>query len=270
MLRKVLETADLKVVSDGTGSISGYASTWEPFDRVGEKPVKGAFLASLPRFLKDGFIAYGHQWGLLPIATPTEAYEDEHGLFFSADFHSTTFAQDARITITERRERGKSVLTSIGYEPPVTESVEAPEVPGGVGLLLKEIPLLEISVVPVPANPAALLTGAKDATSLLAGLTLGDSHDLALAAVRGYAERMGDLAGLRAKEGRVLSGANREKLATLRGSLADVLAIIEQLLTESAPKDTEKAAADAADLAILLREFYARQPRLAALARSRN
>lgn len=137
--------------------------------------------------------------------------------------------------IQERLSRGKTVSTSIGYEPPTMERVEAPELASGYGTLLKLVPVLEISVVPVPANPAALVTGAKDATSLLAGLTLGDSHDLALAAVRGYAERMDDLRTLRAKEGRVLSGANREKLSTLRGSLADVLAIIEQLLTESTP-----------------------------------
>jgi HK97 family phage prohead protease len=235
MLRKVLEHAQLKVSAEGTGQLRGYASTFANWDRVNERPVKGAFTASLPTFLKDGFIAYSHQWGSPPVATVNEAYEDEHGLFFSADFHSTSFAQDVRTTVTERIERGKSVMTSIGYEPPDTEQVDAPELPGGYGLLLKRIPLLEISVVPVPANPAALVTEAKDATSLLAGLTLGDSHDLALAAVRGYAERMDDLRTLRAKEGRVLSGANREKLSTLRGSLADVLSIIEQLLTESTP-----------------------------------
>lgn len=232
--RKVMDTADLKVLADGAGQISGYASTWEPWDRVGEKPVKGAFLASLPRFLKDGFIAFGHDWGLLPIATPTEAYEDEHGLFFSADFHSTTFAQEARVTVTERIARGKSVLTSIGYEQPLAEPVDAPDLPGGRGLLLKQIPLLEISVVPVPANPAALLTGAKDA-SLLTGLRLDDSQEVALIAIRDVLTRVGVLHDLRAKEGRVLSSANREKLGALRGNLADVLRIIEQLLQDSDP-----------------------------------
>jgi HK97 family phage prohead protease len=235
MLRKVLADARLKIRSEGTGGLEGYASTFQNWDRVGERPVKGAFAASLPAFLKDGFIAYSHQWGAPMVATITEAFEDNHGLWFSADFHSTQFAQDVRTTVTERLERGKSVMTSIGYEPPETELVDAPELPGGKGLLLTRVPLLEISVVPVPANPAALVGDAKDATSLLAGLTLGDSHDLALAAVRGYAERMDDLRLLRAKEGRVLSGANREKLSTLRGSLADVLAIIEQLLSESTP-----------------------------------
>jgi HK97 family phage prohead protease len=232
---KVFEQADLKVLSDGTGSLSGYASTWEPWDRVGEKPVRGAFAAALPGFLKDGFIAYGHQWGQLPIATPTEAYEDEHGLFFRADFHSTQFAQEARITVTERIERGKSVLTSIGYAPPEIEAVDAPDLPGGRGTLLKVIPLLEISVVPVPANPAALLTGAK-AAHLLTGWTLAETSDLALTAVGEFTTRCQEIAALRAKEGRVLSTANREKLAGLRGSLADVLTLIEQLLTETAPK----------------------------------
>lgn len=236
MLRKVLEQAQLKISQDGTGSVEGYASTFQNWDRVGERPVKGAFLASLPGFLKDGFIAYSHQWGMLPVATVKDAYEDHHGLWFAADFHSTQFAQDVRTTVMERIERGKSVMTSIGYEPPEVEAVDAPELPGGRGLLLKTIPLLEISIVPVPANPAALVGDAKDATSLLAGLTLADSSDLALAAVRTYTTRVGELRDLRAKEGRVLSSANRGKLETLHGSLADVLKLIETLLADSAPK----------------------------------
>lgn len=266
MFRKVLEHAQLKIRPEGTGSVEGYASTWQNWDRVQERPVKGAFADALPLFLKDGFIAYSHQWGLLPVATPKEAYEDQHGLYFVADFHSTAFAQDVRTTVTERLERGKSVMTSIGYEPPETERVDAPELPGGYGTLLKRIPLLEISIVPVPANPAALVGEAKAADSLLAGLTLADSSDLALAAVRTYAKRMERLAGLRAKEGRVLSAANRARMQRLRDSMAEMMDLLDAMMQMSEP--APKGAPDPADLAILLREFYARQPRLAALARS--
>src|SRR5690349_18102520 len=101
MYHKELPAAQLKIHAGGMGTLEGYASTWEPFDRVGEKPVRGAFAASLPAFVQEGFLAYGHDWKALPVATVKEAYEDHHGLYFVADFHSIPFAQDVRKTIQE-------------------------------------------------------------------------------------------------------------------------------------------------------------------------
>jgi len=220
MLRKVLEHAQLKVSeAEGTGQLAGYASTWANWDRVQERPVRGAFAASLPTFLKDGFIAYSHDWGTPPIATVTEAYEDEHGLFFRAEFHSTAFAQDVRTVVRERIDRGKSVLTSIGYGAPVTEQVEAPELPGGYGTLLKEIPLLEISVVPVPANPAALLTAAKDAGPLT-GLTFDDHSDWALTTLQSYMQRAQAIHAMRAKVKSAAAAGGEKKAADKKAAAA--------------------------------------------------
>ncbi len=93
---KTFDAHDIKISTEGSGELAGYASTFSNFDSVRERVVKGAFAATLPQFLKDGFIAVGHSWDSLPIATPLEAYEDDHGLFVRAEFHSTTAAQDAR------------------------------------------------------------------------------------------------------------------------------------------------------------------------------
>jgi HK97 family phage prohead protease len=234
MDHKLIESAELKIDNDGAGSISGYASTWEPFDRTNEKPAPGAFTPYLADFLRNGFIAVGHNWGTLPIATPTAAKEDDHGLWFSADFHSTTAAQEARIVASERMARGKSVATSIGYKVLDDEMVDAPELPGGRGRLLKAVPLYEISLVTVPANNRALLMSAKEL--LEAGGSFDAHAQTVEATVRAFTERAVARYDARAKEGRVLSGANRERLGNLKTSLSDVLAIIESLLADSEPK----------------------------------
>jgi hypothetical protein len=231
MDRKQTAGAQLKISKDSEfGTLQGYASTFANFDRVNERVVKGAFAKTLPHFRTDGFISVGHDWEVLPVATVTDAKEDEHGLFLTAEFHSTPFAQEARTIAQERIDRGKSVSLSIGYEVKDDEYVDE-------GRLLKELELFEVSLVNVPANPLATVTGVK---SLLEASMSIDSHsDVVEAAIQGYVKRLGNYQGARVKEGRVLSGANRTKLSNLHESLADVMAAIEELLQATEPKANE-------------------------------
>lgn len=222
---------EVKMTADGSGTLSGYASTFSNFDSVGERVVKGAFAASLPEFLSSGFIAVGHDWASLPVATPTEAYEDEHGLFVAGAFHSTTAAQDARTVVKERIERGKSVKLSIGYEVMADEYVEE-------GRLLKQVKLYEWSLVQVPANPQASLTNAK--RLLPEGAPLHLYADQAEALLSQLVTEARALEGRRAKEGRVLSDANRKRITSLQAALTAVLADLDDLLTATAPKDAGK------------------------------
>ena len=212
----------------------GYASTFENWDDVGERPVKGAFKSHLSDFLKDGFIAIGHNWSQLPIATPTIAREDEKGLYVQAQFHSTPDAQAARTVVKERLDRGKSVKLSIGYEVLLDEYV--PE-----GRLLKDVKLYEWSIVTVPANPQASVTGAKAAIwkdrPILEHSDVVEAAVLSAAdALRGYEDRVAELESRRGKEGRVLSEPNRKRIKTLLDALATVTADLEQLLTATEPK----------------------------------
>lgn len=245
MLHKSFENPELKIQSDGAGKIEGYASTFDNWDRVNEKPVKGAFTPYLADFIKNGFSAWSHQWGALPIGTIAEAYEDDHGLRFTAEFHSTAFAQETRTVAAERLARGKSVSTSIGYEVLDSEMVDAPELPGGKGTLLKLVPLFEISVVTVPANPLALISNAKD--WLPAGLSMDDHSDAALAVVLGYVGRAKALQALRAKEGRTISAATAGRLRAVLDAVRGLGAVekdIEALLELAEPPragDGEKA-----------------------------
>ncbi len=109
METKVLERGSIKLADTGHGQLEGYASTFGtaqgPFDRVGEAVVRGAFAGTLEAFKSEGFIAWGHRWDALPIASVTDAYEDYHGLYVKADFHSHSQAQDARRLVLERSAR---------------------------------------------------------------------------------------------------------------------------------------------------------------------
>jgi HK97 family phage prohead protease len=236
MERKVITATDMKFLNDSPhGSFSAYASTFGNWDDVGERPVKGAFEPHLKAFLETGFIALGHSWSSLPIATPTEAYEDEHGLFFRADFHSTQAAQDARTVLMEREQRGLKSSTSIGYSVISDEMTDE-------GRLLKEIKLREISIVNVPANPMAQLLSASKSGEV-STLGFNEHAEAAVSVVAAFAERARDRAEFRLKEGRVLSGANVTKIQGLLPQLMEVHKALSDLLEAAAPK-TEKSMAE--------------------------
>jgi len=153
MEHKLITPQRLKVSASGNGTLTGYASTWEK-DRIGDIVLPGAFKDTIASWLRDGFIALSHDWNRLPIATPIEAREDATGLLITAEFHSTSEAQDARRVIQERIDRGKSVKMSIGYQVLQDEYTNR-------GRLLKKLDLYEVSIVTVPANMGAQVLAAK-------------------------------------------------------------------------------------------------------------
>ena len=148
---------DCKALREGNGTLRGYGSTFGHIDSVGDSIVPGAFLNTLPAFRERGFIGWNHEWGN-PIAMVTTAVEDVVGLRIEAAFHSTTEAQERRKTIVERLDAGQRVGLSIGYK--VVKS--SPGKVDGISVrLLEEIQLFEVSVVMVPADSFAQVTGAK-------------------------------------------------------------------------------------------------------------
>lgn len=221
--------------ADDPGSVEGYASTFSNFDSTGERVVKGAFSKSLASFLESGFVAWNHDWQAAPIATPVEAYEDDHGLFVKAQFHTTDEAQKIRKIIKERMERGKKVTSSIGYQVLSDEYTQE-------GRLLKDVQLFEWSLVNQPANPQATMLGAKGL--VLDAMPLADYSDAVLAAVKEFDRRVSSLKEMRAKQGRVLSETNRKRIGSLLEALTAVADDLQTLLAETEPKaDPAKAKA---------------------------
>lgn len=99
-------------VMKGNPSILGtpYSIGW-----CGEVIFPGAFDNTIERFLKEGFIAQGHEWDELPIAYPTLLEERGRNLYGEAVYHSHQEAQDARTVAQERLGAGKTVGLSIGF-----------------------------------------------------------------------------------------------------------------------------------------------------------
>lgn len=221
----------------GHGGFTGYASVFNVVDSYGDIVRPGAYAECLKEFVRDGWLAVGHEWGTLGVGYFADAGEDHYGLAVDAAFHSTKEAQDARTIIRERKTAGKSVSLSIGYRVPNGGRVERDD---GTFDLVK-VDLKEISIVPCPANAMATITSAKSGSR--AGLSFVDHSEAVRAAVEEYVIRARAIAGLRVKEGRVLSSVTRARIAESRESieeavsaLVDVDADLADLLAANEPK----------------------------------
>lgn len=221
------------------GSLSGYASTFGNADRVGDIILEGAFTGTIDSFLKNGFVAIGHNWRGLPVATPAEAREDGYGLWTRCDFHGTEEAQTARRVCKERIERGKSVGLSIGFDIKEYSPID-PKRPWGAWKI-REVELFEYSIVTVPCNPRATVSDAKGA--LLDGVTFADHLETLLADVEGFITRAGDLREMR---GRGFSDDRREQFEGLHAHLLHLADSLQSMTRVPGPdvKSVLQARAD--------------------------
>lgn len=233
---KVLPLAEAAVDDSGEGTFTGYANVFGIVDDGGDKVVKGAFKSVIPDFVKDGFIGWAHDWSQ-PVATIDSAVEDDHGLLITATFHGTAEAQRARQLTAERLKRGKTMGLSIGYEVDA-----AKETTYGRDITSFKR-LFETSLVTVPMNRPSTVTAVKG--SLGSGKPYAERLELVLAELKALTDHSRQRADLRLKEGRVLSGANRDRISELKKSLAAVLRDLEELLQATDP-GRDKAAAQAA------------------------
>ncbi|OJU63050.1 MAG: hypothetical protein BGO01_03690 [Armatimonadetes bacterium 55-13] len=217
---------------DENGTLTGYASTFGNIDRHNEVVEKGAF-GNLDVFLRDGWITVNHDWDALPVASITSAVQDDKGLRITAHFHSDERSQQVRTIVAERLARGKSVSLSIGYV--VLEDETTAE---GVRLL-KSIDLFEVSVVTVPANPQALVTGAKS------GKTFDDDAAHVLTTVADFKQRVAALIELRVAQKR--KPLSEKAVAAVHETLEGLNRLVDELAallpTEDADAVTEEVEA---------------------------
>jgi HK97 family phage prohead protease len=226
ILRKSLDLIEGKSYDDesGTGYLEGYGSVTGNIDRDGEIIAPGAFKSSVEAFVRDGFVPVGHDWGGLPVATIEDAREDEKGLWVKARFHSTDEAQAARTIVAERLARGKSVGLSIGFR--VVDSERDDE----GRRVIKSAELYEVSIVTVPANPLAMVTGAKGGI----GMPFSEQLDALLAAADDAITRAEGIAEVRKSEGRdcPFGEERRAQFAELSLKFAD--------LAETPPEEADE------------------------------
>lgn len=147
----------MKSVDLEEGVISGYASVFGNVDSYGDIVAKGAFSKSIEKIEKTGKVIsvfYGHNMEdpRANIGRVIELREDGHGLFFKAqlDLSGGTYGR----LVYEQLKDGRLDSLSFGFSVIDGANTEA-------GYELRELELYEISVVPIPANQEALITGVK-------------------------------------------------------------------------------------------------------------
>ena len=148
--------------SDGNGTISGYASTWDRVpDAYGDIVKKGAFAESLKKYEDSGRaipLLWAHQMNDLKSYIGTaSAHEDDRGLFFKAKFDDTDEAQRIR----QLYKDGRLSKFSFAYDTIDSGPVELED--GTTANELRELDIFEISCVLVPANSFAEVLDVKDA-----------------------------------------------------------------------------------------------------------
>lgn len=147
-----IKTKTVDVKADGNGSIAGYASTWTRTpDAYGDVVARGAFAESIAAIAESGKalpLLWNHDSGDLAayIGTVTELAEDNHGLYFEADFDATPEAQRAR----ELAADGRLCKFSFAYD--ILDQMEVELDDGTKANELRKLNIHEVSLVLYPAN----------------------------------------------------------------------------------------------------------------------
>lgn len=144
--RKHLDLASCAIKLEGprAATFEGYASKFNGLDSYGDSIIPGAFAKTIAQRKNPIVMLYGHS-AAKPIGKWLSVAEDEHGLKVRGELTpGNTDSENVRALMRHGAISG----LSIGYYP-VAEEMK------GDTRLLKEIELVEISVVSVPADDDA-------------------------------------------------------------------------------------------------------------------
>jgi hypothetical protein len=193
-------------------------------DRDGDLTEPGAFpVKDVP------MSAYGHtSWmGALPTGKGGILESDGWAIFTGGFLMETDQGRNAYHTVKAMADLQE---WSYGYDPLdyTYETRDAKTV-----RVLRKLDVFEVSPVLVGAGIGTHTRGIKGAPG--AGMPYADHLALVAEQVKAIAERSSDRAAFRAKDGRALSGTNREMLASLLASLDESSKSLRTLLDESDP-----------------------------------
>jgi HK97 family phage prohead protease len=238
------KSAEIGVQMPADGIVEGYAATFdrEP-DSYGDVIAKGAFARTLDewRVKSEGGLAipllYGHNTDdpLHNIGKVTEAYEDEKGLFVHAEFDADNpNAQYARKLAAEGR------LYQFSFAYAIRDAAEV-QIDGHYAYELRDLDLYEVSLVQIPANQHAVVTGIKSddpATSVgtlyvdlkprIAGLTDEQRDEF----TKAIAEATHNGLEIGLKAGRRNSKADADELRSIRELANQITSAINGLLAD--------------------------------------
>lgn len=157
-LHTPLELLDVKADSSGDMSFTAYASTFGNVDHGGDVVEKGAFKATLQNTNRNRPLLWQHD-PRSPIGIEKAIKEDGKGLLGTWQILDTQQGLDAY----KLMKAGAVRAMSIGYLPKTWEWQKEGEV-----RLIKEIDLLENSVVSIPMNDQARIQSVKEIREIVA------------------------------------------------------------------------------------------------------
>jgi HK97 family phage prohead protease len=247
------------IKAEPEGIVEAIVSVFSNTDHAGEKVMPGAFIKSISGKLPK--LVWQHDWKS-PVGKTLEMRELPPGDPRLPPKLSALGGLYAKGQLNLKTQRGKEAYEdlafgaidefSIGYSV-VKDSVEEKS---GVREL-HELLLYEWSPVLVGMNSETELLGLKSQLPPASGDTIDPTKepatfayqaDYTLVVLKAFMERAKALYELRAKEGRVLSTANRGRIKTCLDSMQGLAADLEALLvmTEPAPAKAAEAEVKAA------------------------
>ena len=158
MEKHLYKSFELK--ANEVGGISGFFSTYEKTpDSYGDIIEPGAFTKTLKKREESGHpfpLCFNHDFDKV-IGRVDSVKDTDKGPYIEATFLDTTLAQDVRKML----QSGAIYQFSFAYDILNSRKPTAEEEKAGVGLVLTELEVYEISVVTVPANSNAVATEVK-------------------------------------------------------------------------------------------------------------
>lgn len=174
--QKAITCLDAKLSSvddaDGKMSFTGYGAVFGNIDSYGDVISPGAFKKSLAQHEKEGthpLMFLNHDaFGSLPIGKWTNMEEDDFGLKVTGELLNTSAGKDTYVALKASALNG----LSIGFRPVEWSMRSKPDDPRRT---LKQVDLVEVSVVTLPANQKARVLDVKND---LDEMTIRDLEDL--------------------------------------------------------------------------------------------
>lgn len=241
--RKIFN-CEIKEINEQDNSMWAVASTEAP-DRMGD--VIEADGWELENFKANPVVPWAHEYSSPPVGKALETKVENGRLYFKPKFAVDEYPF-AKI-IFDLYKGGYLRAFSVGFIPKEREAIRSEPDENGyqrvTGWRFKRVELLEISAVPVPANPEALALAAKagiDVEPVQKWLT--DAVNMALC--KGFAgeedksTEEAEPPTAEEKTGAVLSAANKK-------ALSDAMGLIKGVLDSAMPEDADKPGKSADD-----------------------
>lgn len=237
---------DFTFKAEKEGSFRATFSTFNVIDRDGDVTLPDAF----EKGQEVRIAQWGHNWGSPVIGKGAIDFDGERAWVDGEFFLDTTAGKDTYLAV---KNLGTLQEWSYGFAIKERSFGEFGDPPQQVQFL-RRLDVFEVSPVMIGA-------GIGTGTDAIKGATLADESEAVLAAVANLSDRVKALAAMRAKEGRTLSTANRERLKAHRESLRTIADDLDALLSATEPTDGKGA-----DLLALLIETELIEARLNGVA----